>query len=223
MAQRLTAVGEPERALAMLEAVELPEGLGSDGARPWLDAQLAALDALGRDEEAQGLQRRFALERLSLPHLRAYLQRLPAFENAEAAEKLLEAVLEHPLFDPALDFLHRWPEPRRAARLIKTQPELLNGADEPLLSAVAAGLETHHPLAASLCLWSLIQEVLDMAQTSRYTRAVRQLESCRRLASAIVDWSRFSEHNSYVRDLLRAYERLMDFLNRLDFDGLLQE
>ncbi len=221
MAQRLTAAGQPARALALLEAVELPEGLGSDGARPWLDAQLEALEALGRSEEAQGLRRRFALERLSLPHLRAYLQRLPAFEDGEAEQELLEAVLEHPLFHPALEFLHRWPDQRRAARLIEAQPEQLNGANKPLLSAVAAGLEARHPLAASLCLRAMVEEVLDMAQTSRYTRAVRQLDSCRRLAIAIDDWGRFPPHNVYVRELLRAYGHLMGFLKRLNFDALL--
>ncbi|MFM7239074.1 MAG: DUF6880 family protein, partial [Cyanobium sp.] len=221
MAQRLTATGQPARALALLAAVELPEGLGSDGARPWLDAQLAALDDLGRCEEAQALRRRFAVERLSLPHLRAYLQRLPAFEDGEAEQELLEAVLGHPLFHPALDFLHRWPDQRRAARLIETQPEQLNGANDELLSAVAAGLETRHPLAASLCLRAMVEEVLDLAQSSRYSRAVRQLASCRRLASAIDDWGRFPTHNAYVRGLLRAYGYLMGFLHRLDFDALL--
>ena len=221
IARRLTAAGQPERALALLEAVELPEGLGSDGARPWLDAQLEALEALGRGEEAQALRRRFGLERLSLAHLRAYLHRLPAFEDAEAEDELLETVLGHPLFDPALHFLHRWPDQRRAARLIESQPEQLNGANEPLLSAVAAGLETRYTLAASLCLRAMIEEVLDMAQTSRYSRAVRQLDSCRRLASAIGDWGRFPPHNAYVRELLRAYGHLMGFLNRLNFDALL--
>jgi len=221
MAQRLTPAGQPARALALLAAVELPEGLGSDGARLWLDAQLAALDALGRCEEAQALRRRFALERLSLPHLRAYLQRLPAFEDGEAEQELLEAVLGHPLFHPALEFLHRWPDQRRAARLIETQPEQLNGANEALLNAVAAGLETRHPLAASLCLRAMVEEVLELAQTNRYSRAVRQLASCRRLASAIDDWGRFPPHNAYVRGLLRAYGHLMGFLNKIHLDELL--
>jgi hypothetical protein len=221
MAQRLTAGGQPARALALLEAVELPDDLGSDGARPWLDARLEALEALGRAEEAQGLRRHFALERLSLAHLRAYLQRLPDFEDGEAEEELLEAVLGHPLFDPALAFLHRWPDRRRAARLIEARPELLNGANEPLLSAVAAGLEERHPLAASLCLRAMVEEVLDRAQTSRYTRAARHLDSCRRLASDIGDWGRIPPHNTYVRELLRAYGHLMGFLKKLNFDALL--
>lgn len=75
-------------------------------------------------------------------------------------------------------------------------------------SAVSAGLDTRHPLAASLCLRAMI-EVLDMAQTSR-SRAVRQLDSCRRLASSIRDWGRFPPHNAYVRELLRAYAQGLD-------------
>lgn len=221
IAQRLTAAGQPAQALALLEAVDLPEGLRSDGARVWLDGRLAALDALGRSEEAQAQRRAFALERLSLPHLRAYLQRLPAFEDGEAEEEMLDAVLQHRLFHPALEFLHRWPDPRRAARLIEAHPERLNGANEPLLTAVAAALEARHPLAATLCLRAMVEETLDMAHTNRYTRAVRQLEACRRLAATIADWGRIPPHNTYLRGVLRAYGHLMGFLRRLDLDSLL--
>jgi hypothetical protein len=221
VAQRLTTAGRAAEALALLEGVELTEGWRSDGARPWLDAQLGALEALGRAESAQALRRDFGIERLSLPHLRAYLQRLPAFEDGEAEEEILEAVLGHRSFQAALEFLHRWPDQRRAARLILAHPDRLNGANEPLLTAVAAGLEARQPLAASLCLRAMIEEVLETAHSSRYLRAVRQLESCRQLAASINGWGRIPPHNSYVRELLRAYGHRMGFLKKLDFDGLL--
>jgi hypothetical protein len=221
MAQRLTVAGRAAEALALLEGVELTERWRSDGARPWLDAQLEALEALGRAESAQALRRDFGIERLSLPHLRAYLQRLPAFEDGEAEEEILEAVLGHRSFQAALEFLHRWPDQRRAARLILAHPDRLNGANEPMLTAVAAGLEARQPLAASLCLRAMIEEVLEKAHSSRYLRAVRQLESCRQLAASINDWGRIPPHNAYVRELLRAYGHRMGFLKKLDFDGLL--
>jgi hypothetical protein len=221
VAHRLTAAGRAAEALALLEGVELTEGWLSDGARPWLDAQLGALEALGRAEAAQALRRDFGIERLSLPHLRAYLQRLPAFEDGEAEEEILEAVLGHRNFQAALEFLHRWPDQRRAARLILAHPDRLNGADEPLLTAVAGGLEARQPLAASLCLRAMIEEVLETARSSRYLRAVRHLESCRRLAAGIAEWGRIPPHNAYVRELLRAYGHRMGFLKKLDFDGLL--
>lgn len=221
VARRLTAAGRAAEALALLEGVELPEGWRSDGARPWLDAQLEALEALGQADAAQVLRREFVIERLSLPHLRAYLQRLPAFEDGEAEEEILETVLEHRSFDAALEFLHRWPDQRRAARLILAHPDRLNGANEPLLTAVAAGLEERQPLAASLCLRAMIEEVLETAHSSRYGRAVRHLESCCRLAAGITNWGRIPPHNAYVRELLRAYGHRMGFLKKLDFNGLL--
>jgi hypothetical protein len=55
VAQRLTAAGRAAEALALLVGVELTEGWRSDGARPWIDAQLGALEALGRAEAAQAL------------------------------------------------------------------------------------------------------------------------------------------------------------------------
>ncbi|WP_216923290.1 DUF6880 family protein [Synechococcus sp. CCAP 1479/9] len=221
IARRLTAAGRAAEALALLEGVELTQGWRSDGARPWLDAQLEAMEAIGHVDAAQALRREFGIERLSLSHLRAFLQRLPAFEDGEAEEELLEAVLEHRSFDASLEFLHRWPDQRRAARLILAHPDRLNGADEPLLTAVAAGLEERHPLAASLCLRAMIEEVLETAHSSRYARAVRHLENCRRLAAGIAEWGRIPPHNAYVRELLRAYGHRMGFLRKLDFDGLL--
>ena len=107
------------------------------------------------------------------------------------------------------------------ARLIETQPEQLHGANEALLSAVAAGLEMRHPLAASLCLRAMIEDVLDQAQARRYIPTLRQLDSCRRLASANDDWGRAPPHNAYARELLRAYGHLMGFLKKLTFEALL--
>ena len=136
-------------------------------------------------------------------------------------EELLEAVLEHGSFGAALEFLHRWPDQPRAVVPILAHADRLRGAEEPLLTAVAAGLEERQPLAASLCLRAMIEEVLETAHASRYGRAVRQLESCRRLAAGIAEWGRIPPHNAYVRELLRAYGHRMGFLKKLDFDGLL--
>jgi hypothetical protein len=57
-------------------------------------------------------------------------------------------------------------------------------------------METRHPLAASLCRRAMVEEVLKMAQTSRYPRAVRPLDGCRRQASAIDAWGRSQPHNT---------------------------
>ena len=221
VARRLTAAGQPEQALALLEAVRLRRGLRSDGYRRWLDAHLAALEALGRREDAQRLRKDFALDRLSLPHLRDYLRLLPAFEDEPAREEALETVLHHPNGPAALEFLHRWPDRRRTARLILARPDQLHGGDETLLLGVAEALEGSQPLAASVCLRLVAEFILETGQSNRYNRAVRHLASCRRLAAMINDWGAIPHHNTYIRDLTRDYGHRKGFLTRLNLDNLL--
>jgi hypothetical protein len=223
VARRLTADGQPEQALTLLEAVPLRRGLRSDGYRRWLDARLTALEALGRREEAQRQRLDFALDRLSLPHLRDYLRLLPAFEDEPAREEALDAVLRHRNAPAALEFLHRWPDRRRTARLILERPDQLHGGDEDLLKSVVDALEGSQPLAAAVCLRLMVEFILETGQSNRYIRAVRHLASCRRLAAAIDDWGRIPHHNAYTRDLVRAYGHRTGFVNKLDFDNLLVE
>ena len=221
VARRLAAAGQLEPALAVLEGVVLRQGLGSDGYRRWLDVRLTVLEALGRREEAQRLRREFALERLSIPHLRDHLRRLPDFEDEPACEAALDAVLAHPRGHAALEFLHRWPDRRRTARLILARPDQLFGGDETLLASVAEVLEASQPLAASVCWRVMVEFILETGQSNRYTRAVRHLASCRRLAATIESWGTIPHHNRYVRDLLQAYDHRMGFLTKLDYDNLL--
>lgn len=221
VAQRLTAAGRADEALALLEAAQPLPHQTPPGPGPWIDARIAALDQLERGEEAQEWRWRFALLRLSSQHLRDHLKRLPAFEDGEAQERALDLVLEHPYLGPALEFLHHWPDRRRCARLILARPAELIHADEKLLVSVAEALEAEQPLAATLCLRALIEAILENARSNRYRHAVRHLASCRRLASAIEAWGAIPDHNSYFMDLLHAYGHRMGFLTKLDFDNLL--
>ena len=221
VAQRLTAAGRAAEALALLDATQPLPHQTSPGPGPWIDARIAALDLLERGEEAQQLRWKFALLRLSGQHLRDYLKRLPDFEDGEAQERALDLVLEHPDLAPALEFLHQWPDRRRCASLILARPAELDRADELLLAAVAEALEAEQPLAASLCLRTLIESILEQARSNRYRHAVRHLASCRRLASAIAAWGTIPDHNSYINELLHAYGHRVGFMNLLDPDNLL--
>jgi hypothetical protein len=223
VARRLAAAGQAEQALAVLDAVRLRRGVHSDGYRRWLDARLTVLEGLGRQEEAQQLRRAFALDRLSLPHLRDYLRRLPAFEDEPACEQALDLVLSHANAPAALEFLLRWPDRRRLALLILERPEQLDAGDEDLLIQVAGLLESCQPLAASVCLRLMVEFFLATGQANRYARAVRYLNHCRELAAKINHWQAIPPHNSYVINLLRAYEHRMGFLAKLNDDILLQD
>jgi hypothetical protein len=221
VAQRLTAAGRAEEALALLDAAKPSAEQTPPGPGPWIDARIAALDQLERGEEAQQMRWKFALLRLSNQHLRDYLKRMPAFEDGEAQERALDLVLQHPYFGPALEFLNQWPDRRRAARLILARPDELVRADEKVLGVVAEALEAEQPLAATLCLRALIESIVEQARSNRYRHAVRHLASCRRLAGAIEAWGAIPDHNTYVMDLLHAYGHRMGFLTKLDFDNLL--
>lgn len=221
IAQRLTAAGRAEEALALLDAAQPLPHQTPPGPGPWIDARIAALDQLERGEEAQQLRWKFALLRLSNQHLRDYLKRLPAFEDGEAQERALDLVLEHPYLGPALEFLHHWPDRRRTARLILARPAELERADEKVLGVVAEALEAEQPLAATLCLRALIESIVEQARSNRYRHAVRHLASCRRLAGAVEAWGAIPDHNTYISELLHAYGHRMGFLTKLDFDNLL--
>jgi len=221
VAQRLTAAGRAEDALALLDAAKPSADQTPPGPGPWIDARIAALDQLERGEEAQQLRRTFGLLRLSSQYLRDYLKRLPAFEDGEAQERALDLVLQHPYLGPALEFLHQWPDRRRCASLILTRPAELDRADEKVLAAVAEALETDQPLAATFCLRALIESIVEQARSNRYRHAVRHLASCRRLAGAIDAWGAIPNHNTYISELLYAYGHRAGFMNQLDFDTLL--
>jgi hypothetical protein len=221
VAQRLTAAGRAEEALALLDAAKPSADQTPPGPGPWIDARIAALDQLERGEEAQQLRWRFGLLRLSSQHLRDHLKRLPAFEDGEAQERALDLVLQHPYLGPALEFLHHWPDRRRCASLILARPAELDRVDEKVLAAVAEALETDQPLAATFCLRAMIEAILENARSNRYRHAVRHLASCRRLAGAVGVWGAIPDHNSYISELLQAYGHRSGFLNQLDFDTLL--
>jgi hypothetical protein len=221
VAQRLMAAGRAEEALALLDAAQPLPHQTPPGPGPWIDARIAALDQLERGEEAQQLRWKFGLLRLSNQHLRDYLKRMPAFEDGEAQERALDLVLQHPYLGPALEFLHQWPDRRRAARLILARPAELERADEKVLGVVAEALEAEQPLAATLCLRALIEAIVEQARSNRYRHAVRHLASCRRLAGAIEAWGAIPDHNTYISELLYAYGHRAGFMNQLDSDILL--
>jgi hypothetical protein len=115
VAQRLTPAGRAAEALALLQGADPTLARRRAGAEEWCDARLAALEALGRHDEAQAQRWEYALMDLSRRHLREYLKKLPAFEDATAEERALNLVAEHDDLQEALWFLLHWPEPRRAA------------------------------------------------------------------------------------------------------------
>lgn len=136
---------------------------------------------------------------------------MPDFEDAAEEERALALALEHPSFQRALEFLHEWPDRRRAARLILARRSELDGDSYQLLGPVAEALEAEQPLAATLCLRAMIDFSLERARSSRYRHAARHLDTCRSLATRIDDWGDVPEHGAYGASLRERHGRKSGF------------
>jgi hypothetical protein len=73
-----------------------------------------ALDATGQQEKAQQLRWAAFEERLSSSHLRAYLKKMPDFDDVEAKERAMAHVPGFKDFSTALAFFQEWPDQNRA-------------------------------------------------------------------------------------------------------------
>jgi hypothetical protein len=211
VAQRLTTAGRAEEALALLQGADPGLAQRRAEAEEWCDARLAALEALGRDDEAQAQRWEYALMELSRRHLRDYLKRLPAFEDADAEERALDLVAEHDDLQEALWFLLHWPEPRRAAWLVLASAKPLNGDCYTLLAPLAELLEKDHPLAATRCLRAMVDFSLTVGRSTRYSHAARHLHTCHHLARRIESWADLIDHRTYAAQLRRDHGRKYGF------------
>jgi len=94
VAERLIAANQPAEALDWLDKprrrVEDEDDDGAD-----TDLRIAAREALGRKDEVQSVRWRYFERFLSATHLRAYLKRLPDFDDFEAEQEALDVVAAH--------------------------------------------------------------------------------------------------------------------------------
>jgi hypothetical protein len=212
IAERLLAADRASEALATLDGAENGFRLGGHWPH-WQSVRIEVLDALGRASDAHD-ERWQAFERdLDAGYLRAYLKRLPDFDDIEAEERALYFASRSASFHQALAFLIDWPALNRAAGLIMARTNELDGDHYWLLTPAADALEQRHPLAATLVLRAMIDLSLDAAKYKRYGRAARHLQTCEHLARRIDDFAGHLNHADYVADLKRRHVRKSGFWN----------
>jgi len=209
IAQRLLAAGRAEEALQTIEATEHRRNGWPDF--DWEDTRIEVLEALGRGDEAQ-IARWSCFERaLSAEHLRAYLKRLPDFDDVEAEEGALDHAERYEDLLQALAFLVSWPALNRAARLVTERAAELDGDHYEILAPAADALAGKHPLAATLMLRAMIDFTLAKARSSRYRHAARHFMECTSLAAVIEDFAVFETHQSYAARLKTEHGRKSGF------------
>jgi hypothetical protein len=210
IAERLLAAGRAEDAMTALAGVET--GVPQGGHWPdWQRVRIDVLDGLGRSQEAQD-ERWAIFERvLNAEYLRAFIKRLPDFDDEQAVSRALAHVRQFPSFHQALAFLIEWPAHDLAAELVLTRHCELDGDHYWLLAPAADVIERRHPLAATLMLRAMIDLSLDKAKYKRYGHAARHLQTCEYLAKRIDDFGDHSDHVTYVAGLRLRHGRKSGF------------
>ncbi|WAC60219.1 DUF6880 family protein [Brevundimonas sp. SL130] len=159
-ARRLLAAGRIAEARQALEAALKPSAANrrftfgrSPAAGPppltpaWEAASIDLLEAEGCKAEAQELRWGLFERDLSAPALRAYLARLPDFDDVEALDRALAHAATHADFESALGFLMDWPAHREAAALVERRIGQAR-TSLPLKADWAARLAQKYPDAA---------------------------------------------------------------------------
>jgi hypothetical protein len=221
--RRLLAAGRTKEALAALERASPKPRVrkasddeelylaGHGGDVAWEEVYIAALDAAAQQERAQKLRWTAFGERLSAERLRAYLDKLPDFDDVEAEERAMQHALGFKSFSVALDFLYRWPDQTRAAQLVLTRASEIDGNLYYLLDPAAHAIEGKHPLAATMLRRAMIEDTLDGAKSTRYKHAARHFLECLSLAQNIEDYGAFETHEAFVTRLRAKHGRKVGF------------
>jgi hypothetical protein len=210
IAERLLAAGRKEEAMLAIEAAAGTRRKG--GYCPdWDRVRIDVLEALGRNEEAQGSRWDLFADALNVSYLRAYLKRLPDFDDIEAEARAIAHVRAFPSFHHALHFLVAWPNVAAAASMILARADEIDGNHYEVLTPAADALEQRHPLAATLLLRAMIDFALEKARNKRYRHAARHLQSCESLAHRIDDFGPHPDHSAYLANLKAHHGRKSGF------------
>ncbi len=151
----------------------------------------------------------------SATHLRAYLKKLPDFDDVEAEEKALDYAQGSRNLIQALFFLVSWPDLSRAAALMIKRASELDGDQYEILTPAAGALAAKYPLAAVLVLRAMINFSLTKNRSSRYKHAARHLVECESLSSALADFGGYERHDAYVARLRLEHGRKNSFWSLL--------
>ena len=208
IARRLADAGRAAEARAALEASRIvapptprwgrsaPAEAPSDA---WSAAEIAVLEAEGRAEAADEARWARFERSLSADDLRAFIARLPDFEDVVALDRAFELAAAHPDATRGLAFLMGWPALREAAALIEARAAEIRGNHEeaPLW---ASRLAARYPVAAVLLVRARARALVSLG--AGINDEVRALVSeAEALGSAAGDGARIPDHLTFVAGL----------------------
>ena len=209
IARRLLAANRASEAWKAINAI--------DENRPgwipfeWEEVRLDVMEALGHKDEAQTFRWQCFERTLNGAHLRAYLKRMPDFDDVEAEERAMSYALRFLNVHQALAFLVSWPALDKAAALVIRRSGELDGDHYEILSPAADALAAKYPLATTLLLRAMIDFSLKKNRVKRYRHAARHLSECASLARAVGDFGTFETHERYRTRLKQEHGRKTSF------------
>lgn len=217
IARRLLLAGRALEALAAINDVKPsrnPETLFD-----WQITRLEIFEALERGDEAQADRWAWFESSLTIDHLRAYIRRLPDFDDVEAEEKAFAIARTFPDVNLALSFFIAWPAHGQAARMIVERRNEFDGDDYELLSSAAEALSAKYPIAATILRRAMIDFTLERARSTRYKHAARHLTECLGTANRLTVLE-FTEadietHQAYVARLKQHHGKKTGFWYRV--------
>lgn len=209
IAQRLLAAGRPTEALAAVDKAEISGRATVD--LVWQKARVAALEALGRHDEAQAFRWQCFERELSVEHLQAFIKRLPDFDDMEAEQKAFGYVRVFDDVHAALRFFQAWPMPSEASRLVLARADEIDGDLYEVLTPAAEWLQEKYPLAATILLRAMIGFALARGRAGRYRHVARHLNECAALARQIDDFGDLPDHEWYVAGLKKSHGKKHGF------------
>lgn len=207
IATRLLHAARPAEALTALDQALLKDTPPAT----WNSARIDALEALDRKDEAQAFRLTCFHRTLNPDYLRAYLKRLPDFDDIEAEDQALDAVMTLKHAAAALAFLLAWPSLDRAARLLVQRSHDIDTYADDLLELAAEKLIPRYPLAATIVLRKRIESTLRNGRIEDYITAGHQLAECARLAAHIDHFGPVDSHDTYVTKLRTGFGRRTEF------------
>ena len=207
--RRLVAADRAAKALDFLDAADVEE---DDWDRmDWQDARIDVLEVMGRKDDAQAFRWACFERDLGADYLRAYLRKLPDFDDIEAAERAIAIAMADPDLLAALQLFLDWKSPDRAADLVMERHKEVDGNHFEYLTPAADALVASHPLAATLILRAMIDFALSHGRSKRYRHAARHLAACAELAPRIEDFGAFETYDAYVARLKAEHGRKHGF------------
>ncbi len=209
IASRLLKAGRPADALKALDgARQNPRsGMPSEWPAEWINARIAALEALDRKDEAQRVRLERFRRTLEADYLRAYLKRLPDFDDIEAEDAELDHVKAWPDANAALGLLTGWPSLERAAHLVIDRVREMDGNDAERLTYAADRLSSRYPLAALLLQRQIVEARLASFSEAAHEAAVLPFLEAESLARHIDDFGRHEPHDVWRKKLENVYAR----------------